>query len=203
MRLGRLRSSEVKGEPRTTRRASGCLGEAQLTARMLRSRERRGVYHGRPQAPLPQSAPHFAMAFSEFVMKYWPLCSAAVVLALLLLGTYAWEFRFGPPLVSPAELTRMFNRDKAIILDVRSEADYATAHLPGAVCVGASPEVKRLQALLRDKSRPVVLYAADDAPSLAQCQAILSTKPEGVFRLRGGLRAWQTEGLPVAVGQQA
>lgn len=136
-------------------------------------------------------------------MKYWPLCSAAVVLALLLAGTYAWEFRFGPPLVSPAELTRMFNRDRAIILDMRSEADYAAAHLPGAIFVGSPPEARRLQGVLRDKARPVVLYAADDAPNLASCQAILNAKPEGVFRLRGGLRAWQSEGLPVAVGAEA
>jgi rhodanese-related sulfurtransferase len=140
-----------------------------------------------------------AMPFADFVIKYWYLSVLALVLSIALASTYLMEFRFGPVLVSPTEVTRLINRERALVLDVQVEADYAGGHIPGAVACGPSPEAERLKALLRDKARPVVLYSGKDVPTMVQCQVVLAQGVERVYRLRGGLQGWRAEGFPIGV----
>ncbi|GAA3127743.1 sulfurtransferase [Streptosporangium carneum] len=131
------------------------------------------------------------------------------------------------PLITPSELSGLAG---ATILDVRWKLggppgieSYREAHVPGAVfCdldadlaapAGAAgrhplPSAERFQEAMRrlgvSDSRPVVVY--DEADSTAAARAWWALRHFGhpdVRVLDGGLRAWISEDLPVAEGDQA
>ncbi|HNS96967.1 MAG TPA: rhodanese-like domain-containing protein [Polyangiaceae bacterium] len=81
-----------------------------------------------------------------------------VVIALLLLWKMAGAYRSPKQLQAIAEALR----SGATLIDVRSEAEFASGHLPGAIHIPVNdlhPE------RLKDKTRPVVVYCASGARS--------------------------------------
>lgn len=83
----------------------------------------------------------------------------------------------------------------AVPVDLRSESDFARAHLPHAISMPAEQLVGRL-AELRALGEDLVLYdrTGEAAPDLAK-QASDAGLPVGI--LDGGLLAWEAELLPI------
>jgi rhodanese-related sulfurtransferase len=142
------------------------------------------------------------MTLAEFVIKYWMLWGLAACLALALLATFIPELVPGAPPASPTEVTRLINRERALVLDLRAEAEYALAHLPGAIRIDPAKDAERIRTLIRDKNRPVVLHASDTVTSGKVYRSLTELGVARVFRLHGGLEAWRAASLPVA-GQPA
>jgi rhodanese-related sulfurtransferase len=105
----------------------------------------------------------------------------------------------------------------ATVLDVRSAADFATGHLPGAVSLPAAAGLteaahtarlaQALSAAGVDVSREVVLVGGTTAGELAQAQALyqrLAQVASGrVLWLVGGSAEWAATGRPLDVGTPA
>ena len=65
-------------------------------------------------------------------------------------------------MVSPSELALLVNRDNAVILDVRSPAEFDAGHVAGAVRENESDIQKdNLAAIGKDKTKPVVVLDKD------------------------------------------
>jgi len=140
------------------------------------------------------------MSLADFVTEYWMLWGLAACLALALAATFIPDLVPGAPQASPTEVTRLINRERAIVLDLRPEAIHTRAHLPGAVRVDPSRDADRIRTLVRDKARPVVLHVDDTSVGHALYRSLTGQGVQKVFRLRGGLEAWRAASLPTAGG---
>lgn len=133
----------------------------------------------------------------EFVGNHPLLVLAAVGVLIAIIVTEIRRLRSGTGSVEPAAATHLYNREDALFVDVRSEAEFRKAHLPGALHVPADAAEQRLEKLARHRDRPVVVYCGNGTQA-GRIAALLKKRgfPK-VYQLRGGLANWQSVGYPV------
>ncbi len=97
-----------------------------------------------------------------------------------------------------AELHQLLeNPDCAsLLVDVRTPAEFAQGHLPGAISLPLETLAERLAGLPRDRS--LVLYSNRGRRSAEACTRLHEAGFRDLCHLRGGLEAWRSSGLKVA-----
>jgi phage shock protein E len=87
-----------------------------------------------------------------------------------------------------AEARRWVAQESALLLDVRSEREFAAGHLAGAVNVPVSQLAAQLDTL-GDKGRPVVVYCASGMRSTRAASLLREAGFSRVLNL-GAMSAW-------------
>ena len=82
-----------------------------------------------------------------------------------------------------------------LLLDVRSEEEFAVSHLRGAIRV--EPGETSFASLPIDRGTPVVVYCSVGYRSAAIVEALRASGVSDVRNLSGGIFAWANEGRPV------
>ena len=110
-----------------------------------------------------------------------------------------WWLPFGTvPEIAPAALAeRLRARPPPQLVDVRTEAEYATGHLPGAVSAPIGSLASRVDALALDRARPVVAVCLSGHRSIPAVR-LLAARGFEASQLAGGMLAWRAVGLPEA-----
>jgi len=126
----------------------------------------------------------------DIVMKYFAI-------AVLTLGLLACDTK---PIVSFIDQQTLVERIQSsnvpVIIDVRSEKEYAKGHVLGAKNIPYSHLVKFLTEVPADKSDDIVLYCetgvfADKAISLLH-----KSGWQNLYHLEGNMQEWRKAGLP-------
>lgn len=112
----------------------------------------------------------------------------------LLLGPNFRGFINGQTL-TPAAATLMVNRQKAVVIDVRTAEEFATGHIAKSKNVVANQIPEGLEGLKLDKSIPVILVCASGRRTVPLIGKMKKAGYTEVFSLDGGLRAWSDAGL--------
>ncbi|MBE0613316.1 MAG: rhodanese-like domain-containing protein [Burkholderiales bacterium] len=123
-----------------------------------------------------------------------------VAIALLSGSMLVWPLLrrgAGGPSVSTLEATQMINRQDALMLDVREQAEYAQAHILNARGLPLSQLEARIGDLEKFKDKPLIVYCATDNRSSTAVATLKKRGFSNVFSLSGGFAAWQSAGLPV------
>lgn len=105
--------------------------------------------------------------------------------------------RGGAAGVSTLEATQLMNHKNAVVVDVRSDDEYARGSITGARHIPVDALAARVGELARFKGRPVIVVCQSGGRS---ARAVAQLGKEGfaeVYNLTGGLAAWQAAGLPV------
>ncbi len=103
------------------------------------------------------------------------------------------------PQMSPAELAawlRDSNRAQPILLDVRSQEEYAVSHLAGAQCVAPSTKASEIAQRIQ-KDQPLVLYCTAGYRSSKLAARLMKSGFTNVHNLEGAIFAWANAGLPL------
>jgi rhodanese-related sulfurtransferase len=130
---------------------------------------------------------------------YLSLALAALTLALVF-TEIAGLFR-GFKGLAPAQLTALINRDNALVVDLRPQADFEKGHIPGSKNVQMSqfdPENKQLAAA---RALPVVLVCKTGQTAGPAAGRLHKAGFERVYVLDGGIGAWQQADLPLVKGR--
>jgi hydroxyacylglutathione hydrolase len=90
-------------------------------------------------------------------------------------------------------------RDRALVIDVRTELQFDEAHIPGALCITSlRAGFGSKLAWLADREQPVVIVGRDDEDAL---QAVTLAAAVGITQvagyLAGGMTSWREEKRPV------
>ena len=99
--------------------------------------------------------------------------------------------------ISPTEAVQCMNREKGVVIDVCSAAEFAEAHIKGAVNVPLDELETRLAGAVKNKSTPVIMVCAAGARSKRAQAVAQKLGYEKVHSLQGGLTAWKEANLPV------
>jgi len=132
----------------------------------------------------------------KFILDNWTLIAIALGSGFfLLLPVVQGATATG---ISPAEAVQCMNRDKGVVIDVCSAAEFAQSHVKGAVNVPLDELEDRLGKTVKNKSTPLILVCAAGSRS-KRAQAIAQKLGyEKVHSLQGGLKAWKEANLPLA-----
>ena len=129
------------------------------------------------------------------------LSLALAGLTVAIIGNEVMRLFRGFKALRPAELTALVNRDNALVIDLRPNADFEKGHIPGSKNVQMSqfdPENKQLAPA---KSLPVVLVCKAGQTAGDAAKRLRKAGFEQVHILDGGIGAWQQADLPLVKGR--
>lgn len=102
-----------------------------------------------------------------------------------------------PAQVTPQEAAAL--RDQgAFVLDVRQASEWVDGHVPGATLIPLDQLPARVGEVPRD--RPVVVICRSGNRSAAGRDILLGAGFPAVTSVEGGIRAWESAGLPIKTG---
>jgi rhodanese-related sulfurtransferase len=106
-----------------------------------------------------------------------------------------WEV----PGISTKDLARWLkddSRPKPFLVDVRTPAEYAVSHLPGAHRIDpAVPTFQTLDQLPLD--RPIVTYCSVGYRSAELAQRLIAAGRRNIYNMEGSIFQWANEGRPL------
>jgi rhodanese-related sulfurtransferase len=137
-------------------------------------------------------APYFS-----FLMEHWILSSAFVVLLILILLN-EWRYRSsGLTGIGPQQLVDFLNHSGGVVLDIRSSEQYEQGHILGAMNIAPADFEKRLNALNKYKTKPVIAVCAKGLDSPKVSRLLVENGFTKLYYLTGGVDGWKSSGLPL------
>ena len=135
----------------------------------------------------------------KFLMDNWMLISVAFVSgAMLLWPVVGRGQRAGS--VTPEQAVQLINRERAVVVDVSENDEFAAAHVVGSKNVPVSQVEQRLAEVVKNKTLPLILVCANGARSQRVLAAAKNLGYEKAQAMAGGLKAWKEANLPLEKG---
>lgn len=103
----------------------------------------------------------------------------------------------GKNAVDPTGATALINHEGAVVVDVRSMAEFKQGHILNAINVPLNGLKSQLQTLEKHKSKPIVACCRSGSRSHMACGILRKAGFERVHNLKGGMMAWESANLPV------
>jgi len=127
-----------------------------------------------------------------------------LILCLLVVSTLSidscFEAKAGSiQMINPEEAAALLDAEEAVLVDVRSHADYEAGHIANAINIPVESE--DLEALIAslDHDKPVMVYCSRGGQSAA-CAKILEEKGfKKIYDLDGGLSSWEASGRKIVL----
>lgn len=108
----------------------------------------------------------------------------------------------GPMRISAGELSQQIQGSQApLILDVRSEKEFADGHIPGAVNIPYDQLGDRLSEIDAAKSDAIVVHCRSGHRAGIAEKVLIEAGYSDVRDLDGHMNAWQTGGYPIEESQ--
>ncbi|MDJ0739116.1 MAG: rhodanese-like domain-containing protein [Gammaproteobacteria bacterium] len=132
----------------------------------------------------------------EFAGNHTLLVSAF----LIVLSALIWNLVADPGgkhAIDPAGATALINHEDAVVVDVRSIAEFKDGHIVNAINIPLNGFANNVKQLEKYRDRPIVAVCRSGSRSGAACKALRKSGFDNVRNLRGGILAWENANLPV------
>lgn len=136
----------------------------------------------------------------EFITENILLIALAAGSGLALLLPILNKGSSGAPAISATEAVMLMSRSKAIVLDVRDEAEYQEGHIQGAKNIPVTALAERLDELSKHKEKPVLVHCQKGMRAKTACKILAAQEFSQLRQLNGGFEAWQEAKLPIIKG---
>jgi rhodanese-related sulfurtransferase len=103
----------------------------------------------------------------------------------------------GAQSLGTTEAINLINRNHALVLDVRNDAEFAGGHIVDAKHIPLDKLAERLTELNKYKDKPILVNCQRGARSAKACEILRKAEFTQVNNLQGGLDAWLAAKLPV------
>jgi sulfur-carrier protein adenylyltransferase/sulfurtransferase len=94
---------------------------------------------------------------------------------------------------------RLASSDGSIFVDVREPDEWDEGHIPGAIYTGRGRLEQRIEGLVPDKSRPLVVYCSAGSRSAFAAKVLEELGYVDVVNLAGGFSDWKRNGYEVTI----
>jgi len=135
--------------------------------------------------------------FAEFAGNH-------TLMVLALIGSFglvaAYELRLraaGVTHISPADAVKLINKS-AVVVDVRSAEAFASGHIANARNIPLAELQNDPDKIKKNKTKIVLTVCDSGMDSGRAAGALRKAGYEHAFSIRGGIKAWRTDNLPLA-----
>jgi rhodanese-related sulfurtransferase len=132
----------------------------------------------------------------EYISQHYFLVVGAAVAALAVTVYELRERSQSFAGLSAPQAVRLMNQG-AIVLDLRSKADYDAGHIGDARNVPASELAAQADSLKKWRDKSVITYCDSGINGASTARALTKLGFTKVFNLQGGLNAWVKENMPL------
>jgi rhodanese-related sulfurtransferase len=110
----------------------------------------------------------------------------SIAVLWLIIKLFGFLGRIGIKQITPKELDQ---KKGMMLLDVRTDKEYAGGHIPGAVHVPLSDIGDKVKKLKKDKD--LVVYCQSGNRSIWAIKRLMGMGYKNLFNLKGGYYAWK------------
>ena len=103
--------------------------------------------------------------------------------------------------VDPAEAHEELKKGGVALIDTREPYEHLEAHIDGAELIRPADVADRIEEVVPDHSQRVILYCASGNRSARAADELRELGYENAASVRGGIKAWEAEGLPVVMAE--
>ena len=130
----------------------------------------------------------------KFIIDNWMLLCVALVSGLLLVTpVLQGVMDLG---LSPSLVVQMMNKERALVLDVRSYPEFSEEHIVGAQHLVLLELEAKLTQTQKNKQLPLIMVCASGSRAQKAVSIAKKLGYEQVHSLSGGLKAWKEASLP-------
>ncbi|MDU0810112.1 MAG: rhodanese-like domain-containing protein [Burkholderia sp.] len=135
----------------------------------------------------------------KFFMDYRNLALLVVLIVsgILLVVEQINLYRRSRFSLSITEATQLINRRDAIVIDVRSLADFMTGHLPFSHQINIGEIREKITKIVKNKSAAVLIVCQNGQQSQKAVRIVWEIGYVEAYILDGGVIMWQQEGMPI------
>ena len=141
------------------------------------------------------------LSFSDFLREHMFMSGTFVALAVLLIYTEIQIRKRRFNVVRPTEAIQLINHKNAVIIDVRSNEEYANGHIINAIHMPLDQINQDSKKINKYKSKPIIAYCRTGNTSQRACKLLEQAGFESIHNLQGGIMAWERDNLPIASGK--
>jgi rhodanese-related sulfurtransferase len=135
---------------------------------------------------------------SEFVLNNLLLFAAlAGVLVLLIKAELDHQASKGMFLTPAMAIRLMNNHDDALIIDIRTAAEYKSGHIKGAKNAPLAEFSSSIANFASHKNKPVLIYCNSGNTATRAIKMLKKAGFENINNLAGGVVAWKEASLPL------
>jgi len=133
-----------------------------------------------------------------FLGEHWILFAFWLIALMLVVMNELKRKVLGFKDVTPAEVVEYINKKDALVVDVRDEGEYQQGHIINAMHIPVALVDSRIGELESHRDRPIIVACRTGQRS-ARVGTILNKQGfNDVYKLGGGMMAWQSANLPLA-----
>jgi rhodanese-related sulfurtransferase len=122
------------------------------------------------------------------------------MLLLTLIGLNACQSQNSEQMLEALEFSEMIANDKqAIVLDVRTPAEFREGHIPDARNMDYYKDNFETDLDQLDKEKSYYVYCTVGGRSSSVANLMQQKGFKHVYNLKGGIDAWETHGLPITL----
>ena len=157
---------------------------------MLQATLARSFVPSQINTPMPQAI--------EFFRKHPLLVMAFIAIVAGLAWTFIAGRSKGVARLGPLQVTQLINADDAVVLDVRSDAEFRQGHIINAINVPESQLASKGSELDKYKNRPVITVCRTGQIAAKAGTVLKQLGFDQVHTLAGGLQSWEGASLPLS-----
>lgn len=133
----------------------------------------------------------------SFIAGQWYLFLALIVILALLFVNLGKNRLLGYREVRPAEAVGLINHDDAVVIDTRDAEEFEKGHIVDAVNLPYATLEDRIRELDEYRDHAVIVCCENGRKSAHAGAYLRSNGFRTVYKLAGGLRAWEGAGFPL------
>jgi rhodanese-related sulfurtransferase len=131
--------------------------------------------------------------FFEFISNHLILATTFVVLLIALVVSESLK---GGQKISINQATLLINRDRGVLVDLRSDKEYRAGHIAGAINIPHDTIKTRMKELEKYKELPIILICKMGQGSGAVGIVLKKAGFKSVQSISGGMAEWTSANLP-------
>jgi rhodanese-related sulfurtransferase len=122
-----------------------------------------------------------------------------ICIALFSAGSLLMPYLRQSANISHLDATKMINKGKVAILDIRDLSEFRTGHLRNSLHIPLSELPNKLAKLEKFQSQPVIVVCKSGTRSSTAISQLKQAGFKEVYNLEGGIESWQQKGLPTTM----
>lgn len=138
--------------------------------------------------------------FMEFAMEYWYLFVMLTAILLLLAFDPGGRTAGGATKISAAQLPQIQARKSAVLVDIRSNAEFNKGHIEQSLNLPLDSLDSNLKKLNKYRGKPVILVCQSGMRAGKAAGILKKNQFKELYVLDGGVASWSKENLPLIRG---
>ncbi len=138
-------------------------------------------------------------SITDFITNNMVLAIVWVGIAIALIQNIVKQKTAGYQEVAPSQATILINREDAIVLDTRSQDEFKSGHIAGALNILPSDiKAGNFASIENSKTTPIIVVCKTGQAGQSSANDLHKAGFEQVKLLKNGLNSWNEANLPLA-----